>query len=94
MKWEDLKCPMSEGGLQICDPALASLAMRGKLIWQLFDDPKDPVSRIFKMKYLKGGTLRNISTVNTPSGSTIWNSCRKGFEFFCQQLFRIPGNGL
>ena len=68
--------------------------MTGQLIWQLFDDPKHLVSRIFKMKYLKGGTLRNISAINMPSGSAIWNSCRKGFEFFCQQLFRIPGNGL
>ena len=85
---------MLEGGLQIRDPALANLAMTGKLIWQLFGDPKHPISRIFNMKYLKRGTLRNISAVNTPSGSAIWNSCRKGFEFFCQQLFRIPGNGL
>ena len=94
VKWEDLKCPMLEGGLQIRDPALANLAMTGKLIWQLFGDPKHPVSRIFNMKYLKRGTLRNISAVNTPSGSAIWNSCRKGFEFFCQQRFRIPSNGL
>ena len=27
VKWEDLKCPMSEGGLQIRDPALANLAV-------------------------------------------------------------------
>ena len=45
------------------------------------------------MKYLKGASLRSISSVNTPPGTAIWNSCRKSFEFFTQQLFRIPGNG-
>ena len=64
---------MSEGDLQIRGPSLANLAMTGKLIWQLFDDPKHPVSRIFRMKYLKGGTLRNTFDVNIPLGSTIWN---------------------
>ena len=37
--------------------------------------------------------MRNLSYANTPTGTAIWNSCRKGFEFFNHQLFRIPGNG-
>ena len=45
------------------------------------------------MKYLKGASLRSISSTNTPLGTTIWNCCRKSFEFFNQQLFRIPRNG-
>ena len=60
--------PISEGGLQICDPGLANLAMTGKLIWKLFVDPKHHVSRIFRMKYLHSGPLRNISSTSTPSG--------------------------
>ena len=45
------------------------------------------------MKYLKGAPLRSISYANTPPGTSIWNSCRKSFGFFTQQLFRIPENG-
>ena len=45
------------------------------------------------MKYIKGGSIRSISSSNTPPGTSIWNSCRKSIEFFTQQLFRIPGNG-
>ena len=33
VKWEDLKRPLSAGGLQIRDPSLASLALSGNLIW-------------------------------------------------------------
>ena len=71
---------------------LANLAMSGKLIWQLYVVSKHPVNRIFRMKYLKGGSLRNISSVNTPTGSAIWNSCIKGFVIFTQQLFRFISN--
>ena len=92
VRWKVLKRPTLEGRLQIRDPGLANLAMTGKLIWQLFVDPKHPVSRIFKMKYLQGGSLRNISFANTLFGSAIWNSCRKGFEFFIKHLYRVLGN--
>ena len=60
VSWDILKRPLSEGGLQIRDPGLANLAMGGKLIWKLFVDKKHPVSKIFWMKYLKGGSLRNL----------------------------------
>ena len=68
VNWEVIKWPLSEGGLQIRDPSLANLAMTDKLIWQLFVDTKHPISRIFRIKYLHGGSLRNISSANTPSG--------------------------
>ena len=93
VSWEILKRPISEGGLQICDPGLANLALDGKLIWQLYVDKNHPVSKIFRMKYLKGGSLKNITTSNTPTGTTIWNSCRRGIDNFNQQLCRIPRNG-
>ena len=93
VSWEVLKRPFSEGGLQIRDPRMTNLALSGKLIWQLFEDKHHLVSHIFRMKYLRGAPLRSISSANTPPGTTIWNSCRKSFGFFTQQLFRIPGNG-
>ena len=46
------------------------------------------------MKCLHGGSLINISSANTPSGSAIWNSYRKGFEFFIHHLYRVLGNGM
>ena len=45
------------------------------------------------MKYLKGGSLRNITSSNTPLGTTIWNSCRRGIDKFKQQLYQTSGNG-
>ena len=94
VRWQVLKRPSSDGGLQIRDPGLANLAMVNKLVWRLLDDPKHLVSKIFRMKYLQGGSLRNISSANTPSGSVIWNSCRKGFGFFIKNLYRVPSNGM
>ena len=71
VSWEVLKRPILEGGLQIRDPGLAYLALSGKLIWQLFMDKKHPISRIFRMKYLKGGSLSNITYSNTPIDTAI-----------------------
>ena len=67
--------------------------MGGKLIWQLYVDKNHPVSKIFRMKYLKDVSLRNLTTSNTLTGTTIWNYCRRGINKFNQQLYRIPGNG-
>ena len=45
------------------------------------------------MKYLKGGSLRNLNSETTPIGTTIWNLCRRGINHI-QQLYRIPRNGM
>ena len=79
--------------MQICDPGLENQAMGGKIIWQLFANKKHPVSKIFWMKYLKGGSLRNLKAEKIPQVTTIWNSCRKGIEHIQHQLYIIPGNG-
>ena len=92
VNWETLKRPILEGGLQIRDPELANLALGGKLVWQLFSDKHHPVSMIFQKKYLKGGSLRNIKIANTPTGTAVWNLCRKGFDNIQCQLYRIPGS--
>ena len=93
VKWDIVKRPVPEGGLQIRDSGLVNLAMGGKLLWQLFSDKKHLINQIFQKKNLKGGTLRNIHITNTPKGSITWNLCRKGLEFFTQHLYCIPGNG-
>ena len=71
VSWEILKRPTSEGGLQIRDPELANLALGGKLIWQLCSGKHHPDNKIFWKKYLKGGSVRNIKTANTPLGTAI-----------------------
>ena len=87
VSWDILKKPIFEGGLQIRDPSLANLALGGIFLWQLYVDKNHPVSKIFRMKYLKGGSLRNLTSSSTPSGTTIWNLCRKGIDKFNQQLY-------
>ena len=71
VKWENVKRPVLEGGLQIKDPGMSNLAMGGKLLWQFFSNKKHPVSHLFWKKYLHGGTLRNLQMENTPKGSII-----------------------
>ena len=93
VKWDIVKIPVLEGGLQIRGPGLANLAMGGKLLWQLFSNKKHPLSQFFWKKYHNGGTLRNIQMTNTLKGSITWNLCRRGLEFFNQHLYHIPGNG-
>ena len=53
VKWDIVKRPVLEGGLQIRDPGLANLAMGRKLLWQLFSNKKLLVSQFFWNKYLK-----------------------------------------
>ena len=72
---------------------MANLALGGKLIWQLYKEKNHPVNKNFRMKYLKGRSLRNITLANTSSSSGIWNFWRKCFESFNHQLYRTPGNG-
>ena len=84
VSWDIIKRAILEGGWQIRDPRLANLAMGGKLIWQLYADKNHSVSKIFWMKYLKGGSLRTLPTSNTSLGTTISNLCRKGIDNFNQ----------
>ena len=71
VSWDILKRPISEGGLRIRDPSMANLELGGKLIWQLYVDNNHLVSLVFGKKYLKGGSLRNLSTSSTLPGTTI-----------------------
>ena len=75
VKWDIVKRPVLEGGLQIRDPGLANLAMGSKLLWQHFSNKKHPVSQIFWKKYLNGGTLRNLQVTNIPMQKRIRLLC-------------------
>ena len=93
VSWDILKRPISEGGLQIRDPGLENMALGDKIIWQLYVDKNHLVSKIIWMKYLKGGSLRNLKTANNPTCTTIQNLCRRGIDNIQQQLYKIPDNG-
>ena len=82
VSWDTLKKPVYEGGLQIRDPGLSNLDLGGKFLLQLYVDKHHPVSNIFRLKYLKGSSLRNLTSSSAPSGTTIWNLCRKGIDEF------------
>ena len=84
---------MSEGGFQIRELELANLALGGKLVWQIFADKNHPVTKLFLQKYLKGVSMRNLKSENIPSGTAIWNLCRKSLNLIQRHLYRIPGNG-
>ena len=73
VSWDTLKRTITEGGLQIWDPGLENMAMGGKLIWLLYANKNHLISKIFWMKYLKGGSLRNLKYSNTPTGIAGWN---------------------
>eukprot|EP00253_Pinus_taeda_P021665 PITA_21665 len=93
VRWNILNRPLQQGGLQIWDPGLANLTLGGKIIWQLYADKNHPVSKILLKKHLKGGSLRNLTTTSTPTGTTIWNLVRRSIDHIQQQLYKILGNG-
>ena len=66
---ETIKRPITEGRLQLRDLELANIALGGKLIWQIFADNNHLVSKLFSMKYLKGGSLRTFKFEKIPTGS-------------------------
>jgi hypothetical protein len=79
--------PYDEGGLQVRDPELANLALGVKIVWNLYENHKHPVSNLLKKKYLIGASMRNLQAVNIPKGTLIWNLCRHGLEPFQKHLF-------
>ena len=91
VKWDNVKLPLADGGLQIRDPRLANLALGGKILWKLHLDNKHPVSRILKLKYMKGESLRSHQEINYQNGTVTGNLCKRSHDFFKNSLFRILG---
>ena len=60
VKWDTVKRLLAEGGLQIWDLGLVNLALGCKFSWNLHSNSKHPVSRIMKVKYMRGEPLRNL----------------------------------
>eukprot|EP00253_Pinus_taeda_P009869 PITA_09869 len=93
VKWDLVKRLIPEGGLQIRDPALVNLAMGGKILWNLFKDPKHPVIETLKSKYAHKVPLRNLQASQTINNTQVWKLCSKSLNFFKGKAYKIPGNG-
>ena len=93
VKWDKVKLPLTDGGLQIRDPRLTKLSLGGKILWKLHTDSKHPVSKILRFKYMRGESLCSLQEINVQNRSVTWNLCRKSHDFFKSRLYRISGRG-
>lgn len=93
VKWEQVKWPFAEGGLQIRDPAMVNLALGGKILWNLYENPKHPVSEILRAKYAYKVPLRNLQASQILNASQVWKLCNKNLNFFKDRVYKIPDNG-
>lgn len=82
VKWEKVKRPILEGGLQIRDPAFVNLAMGGKSLWKLFKEPTHPVSIMLKSKYASNVPFRNLQVSQIPNSTQVWKLCNRSLNFF------------
>ena len=79
VRWDIMKKPMLEGGLNIRDPGMANFALGGKIIWNLYSNNSHPVIQLLRKKYLNSASLRNLQIGSIPKGTLLWNLCRQGF---------------
>jgi hypothetical protein len=93
VNWETVRRPLAEGGLQIRDPSLANLALGGKILWKLIDDPLHPVSSTLRSKYGVNSSLNNLKSDSVANCTQMWKLCCKSSKFFTSLMYRIPGNG-
>eukprot|EP00253_Pinus_taeda_P023946 PITA_23946 len=93
VKWDVVRKTQADGGLQIRDPALINLALRGKILWKLLHEPTHPVSEILRSKYSPNKNLSNLQNANTVNSTQVWKLCCKRSKFFIKHVYKIPGNG-
>ena len=77
ISWDIVKRDITEGGLQIRDPALVNMALGGKILWKLHNEPKHLVSQALMHKYADGTALRNLQACSSVKFSQTWNLFRK-----------------
>jgi ribonuclease HI/exonuclease III len=92
-KWELIRRPIAEGGLQIRDPSLVNQSLGGKLLWQIAHDPKHPTSNTLLCKYARNSSYRKLQFDPTVNSTLVWKLCCKSSKFFNNSLYKAPGNG-
>eukprot|EP00253_Pinus_taeda_P028283 PITA_28283 len=93
VKWDTVKRPIDEGGLQIRDPSFINKSLGGKLLCKIISDPSHPISIILQSKYSDKEAIRKMQIQSTAASSQVWRLCCKSSEFFKKHMYRIPGNG-
>eukprot|EP00253_Pinus_taeda_P013625 PITA_13625 len=93
VKWDTVKRPIDEGGLQIRDPSFINKSLGGKLLWKIISDPSHPINIILRSKYSDKEAIRKMQIQSTTASSQVWRLCCKSSEFFKKHMYRIPGNG-
>eukprot|EP00253_Pinus_taeda_P005951 PITA_05951 len=93
VKWDTVKRPIDEGGLQIRDPSFINKSLGGKLLWKIISDPSHSISIILQSKYSDKEAIRKMQIQSTAASSQVRRLCCKSSEFFKKHMYRIPGNG-
>eukprot|EP00253_Pinus_taeda_P006725 PITA_06725 len=93
VNWDVVKRTKEEGGLQIRDPHLVNLALGGKILWKLIQDPTHAVSNTLRSKYGISKDLSNVTHAPITKSTQLWNLCCKSSQHFKNHLYRIPGSG-
>ncbi|KAL6575261.1 hypothetical protein OROMI_012546 [Orobanche minor] len=70
--WEALCKSKREGGMGFRDLSIFNVAMLGKLVWKLLQNPNSLVARILRARYYASGDLLNAGRGRSPS--YIWTS--------------------
>eukprot|EP00253_Pinus_taeda_P005179 PITA_05179 len=93
VKWDTVKRPIDEGGLQIRDPSFINKLLGSKLSWKIISDPSHPISIILHSKYSDKEAIRKMQIQSTTASSQVWRLCCKSSEFFKKHMYIIPRNG-
>eukprot|EP00253_Pinus_taeda_P022123 PITA_22123 len=94
VKWDTIKKPFMEGGLQIRGLAAQNLALGTKLLWDIVSGKLSWSKKVLWRKYFHGKRLRCLDQPPRSSkDSPVFKLCIKALEHFSHKLYWIPGNG-
>jgi ribonuclease HI len=94
VKWDKIKKPKMEGGLNIRDVAAHNLAMGGKLLWNMITGKRSWSKQMLRKKYFSGDRDRCLEKpAKTRIGSPIFHLCQRASPILSNHLTWIPGNG-
>jgi hypothetical protein len=93
VRWEIVKLPLREGGLQIRDPALVNTTLGCKILWKMHSEPSHLISKTLLHKYIPSAKIQNLQNATYRKSTQLWQLCLKGTRIFTQDLYRVPRNG-
>jgi hypothetical protein len=94
VKWDTVKTPKMEGGLNIRDVESHNIAMGGKMLWNMITGKRSWSKQLLRKKYFLGSRDRCLEKpTKTRKGSPIFHLCQRAMPLLKSQLTWIPGNG-